>query len=219
MGLLSSIGKIAGIGASLAGFPVVGAALGGLGSIMGGEEANSASQASTREQMQFQERMSSTAYERAVKDMQTAGLNPMLAYSQGGASSPAGSSYTAQDTATPALKLGNETTLANSAASLQKSQILNTNSSTELNHANVLKSRADALLSTAQAAKTSAEQPAKDVKSKFWESVLPTATSASDAVKGFSFKDTLKNWNTKMQNSKIKSQQGLDDYLKSQQKR
>lgn len=38
----------------------------------------------------WQQMMSNTAYQRAVSDMQKAGLNPYLAYSQGGASSPSG---------------------------------------------------------------------------------------------------------------------------------
>lgn len=58
--------------------------------VIGGERANIQQTASAREQMQFQERMSSTAYQRAMQDMREAGLNPMLAAKVGAASTPAG---------------------------------------------------------------------------------------------------------------------------------
>lgn len=94
MSWLGSLGTAVG---SFFGGPIgglVGGGLGGVGDYLLGQkgqrDTNAASAQMAQKQMDFQERMRNTSYQAAVKDMEAAGLNPMLAYSQGGASVPSG---------------------------------------------------------------------------------------------------------------------------------
>lgn len=97
----------------------LGAAIGAVSSLIGGERANRArageaekerqfSSGQADRQMRFQERMRNTEWQAGVADLEAAGLNPALAYQQGGASSPGGAAGRAgvarqEDVISPAL--------------------------------------------------------------------------------------------------------------------
>lgn len=110
-----------------------------IGGIMGNQQnaanaraANEANERIAARQMSFQERMSNSAYQRAMVDMKKAGLNPMLAYQQGGASAPSGAGYQAaipdyQDPLAPAVASAVDTKLKGENLKLAQTQLgLNT---------------------------------------------------------------------------------------------
>lgn len=96
MGFLDAIKGVAGFAAPFLG--PVGSIAGALIDQNSQKQANQTTAQSVENQIEFQREQNATQYQRAVADMKKAGLNPALAYQQGGNSAGTGASYTAQPT-------------------------------------------------------------------------------------------------------------------------
>jgi len=166
MGLFGTKGVFGGTGSIT---KAIGSFIPGIGDADAAKDANEANLAESALNRKFQERMSNTAYQRGMEDMKKAGLNPTLAYMQGGASAPSGSQATVQSEsrtglADMALKATTGiSAMRNQATGLQQQASMN-DSAIKLNTANAAKTVADTERIQVETTKAKKDLPASELQ-------------------------------------------------------
>lgn len=181
-----------GVGALIPGGDAIGGSVGdyipGIGDARAQDRANRINIQQAEINRRFQERMSNTAYQRAMADMKKAGLNPTLAYIQGGASQPTGGAASVESASKTGLAkfamegMKNYGDYMNQKKQIQQQSDLN-QSTIQLNATSAAKNVADAQRARAETSGLGKKAAEGNLWSRFYKGINNLLdSSAKDAA-------------------------------------
>ena len=157
---------------------LVGDAVSGITSLIGTNNTNQKNWDISQANNQWSAEQYATRYQTTVADLTKAGLNPMLAYSNGPGNAPV-----AQQTAPMQNALGNavdsfnKTRATSAQAALQTEQIKQAETQSQLNSANALKSHEEAIVAKEQAENLRVDRQKRQVE-------IPQVQASTKAYEG-----------------------------------
>lgn len=155
-------------------WPVIAAA--GI-NLVGGLIANRSRRKEAQKDRDFQERMSSTSFQRGVEDLEAAGMNPALAY-RGGASTPGGAMAGVENIAEGAVSSAQQAKRIMLEGKRLKEEI-------KLIQMNVTKARQDANVSKTQAHWNIVREKNEEVNHELLGLQVPWAKASARAIERF----------------------------------